>query len=31
MKVTTFKLRANKYQILDQVILDGNPVEVVGK
>ena len=31
MKVTASKLRENIYQILDQVILDGNPVEVVRK
>ena len=31
MKVTASKLRENIYQILDQVILDGEPVEIVRK
>ena len=31
MKVTASKLRENLYQILDQAILDGKPVEVVRK
>ncbi len=31
MRVTASKLRESTYQILDQVILDGKPVEVVRK
>ena len=31
MRVTASKLRENIYQILDQVILNGKPVEVVRK
>ena len=31
MKVTASKLRENIYQILDQVILNGEPVEIVRK